>query len=286
MSIGNYIKIGEDDKILLFIKNGYPVWDSKKYLRRFTLVKNEKTHLSKVYSDNYFFDGKDGYPNYFGEKDILINRGIYYSKIVEKYANPGKVLDVGCAAGFILKGFESNGWTAYGLEPNATMCRYGNNELKLSICCGNMENYKSDHKFDLVSLIQVVGHFYDIDKAFENISQSLKKNGLVLVESWDMNSLVARVLGRYWHAYTPPSVINWFSDESLKRLFNSYGYELIDSGYPKKQINLKHALSVLKYYIPNFLFNNRLMYFLANSFGKWVINYPPIDLKWYIFRKL
>jgi len=280
------IECSEADEVLLFIKNGYPVWDNKKKFRRFTVVKNEMTHLSKVYSDEYFFSGKDGYPNYYGEKDILVNRGIYYAQIIQKYSKPGKILDVGCAAGFILKGFESCGWESYGIEPNATMSAYGKHELNLDIYTGSLENFYSDNKFDLISLIQVIGHFYDIDKAFDHISHLLNENGLVLVESWNMKSLIARVFGKHWHGYSPPSVINWFSDESITKLFSSYGFKLIDSGYPIKQINLNHALSILKHNVSNLLFNNRLMDYIAKSFGKSVINYPPVDLKWYIFKKL
>lgn len=285
MSKYDSIECCEDDSVLLFIKNGYPILESKKKFRRFTEVKNENTHLSKVYSDEYFFSGKDGYPNYFGEKDILYNRGIYYAQIIQRYLKPGKILDVGCAAGFILKGFESFGWDSYGIEPNSTMSAYGRCELNLDIYTGSLENYNSDNKFDLVSLIQVIGHFYDIDKAFEIIIRLLNENGIVLVESWNMKSLIARIFGKHWHGYSPPSVVNWFSDESIIKLFRSYGFELIESGYPMKQINLNHALSILKHNISNWLFNNRLMDYLDKSFGKSVINYPPVDLKWYIFRK-
>lgn len=280
------IKYSEDDWILLFVKNGYPVWNSKKSFRRFSIVQNEKTHLSIVYSDDYFFKGKDGYSNYLEEKEILYKSGIRYAQIMNKYTKPGKILDVGCAAGFILKGFESFGWECHGIEPNFTMSAYARDELNLDIYTGSMESYMSENKYDLVTLFQVISHFYDIDKAVKNISRLLDQNGLVLVESWNMNSLIARVLGKYWHAYSPPSVINWFSDESLTIIFSSYGFELIDSGYPKKQISLKHALSILKHNISNLLINNRLTEYLAHSFGRSVINYPPIDLKWYIFKKL
>jgi len=34
-----------------------------------------------------------------------------------------KVLDIGCAAGFILKGFEDSGWICRGIEPNETMAK-------------------------------------------------------------------------------------------------------------------------------------------------------------------
>lgn len=280
----SYFDCGEE-KLELFIKSGYPIVECNKCNRRFTLINEAETHLSQVYSDAYFFNGESGYPNYLEEKDILFNYGIYYAKIINNYAKPGKVLDVGCAAGFILKGFEHAGYTCYGIDPNATMVSYGKNELNLDIRIGSMETYATDIKFDLISLIQVIGHFYNIDNAIDNVSQLLNQNGLVLVESWNMNSFVARILGKHWHEYSPPSVINWFSDESLKKLFNNYGFELIGSGFPAKRINLKHALSILEKNSPDIFFKKKLINFLSQSLGKLVINYPPIDLKWYVFRK-
>jgi 2-polyprenyl-3-methyl-5-hydroxy-6-metoxy-1,4-benzoquinol methylase len=286
MDSGHIIKYSEDENVLLFVKNGYPVWENKKSYRRFTKVTNEVEHLSEVYSDKYFFNGRDGYPNYFDEQKILVNRGVYYAKIIQKIANPGKILDVGCAAGFILKGFERFGWECYGIEPNATMSAYGKYKLNLNIYTGSLEDYRTNHKFDLVSLIQVIGHFYDIDKAFDIITNTLNDNGIVLVESWNMKSLIARVLGKYWHAYSPPSVINWFSDESLKKLFISHGFKLIDTGYPMKQISLNHAMSLIKHNFSNMLFVNRIIDYISSLHGSSIINYPPIDLKWYIFKKL
>ena len=55
---------------------------------------------------------------------MLYNYGLRYAKIIAKYSKPGKVLDVGCAAGFILRGFKDSGWDVYGIEPNETMAGY------------------------------------------------------------------------------------------------------------------------------------------------------------------
>lgn len=275
-----------EDKFLLFSKNGYPIEDCKTCARRFAVIRDSLTHLSKVYSDEYFFEGKDGYPNYLEEKKILINYGIHYAKLIGKYTKPGKVLDVGCAAGFILKGFESLGWKGYGIDPNETMINYGKDELSLNIWKGSLETYKTENKFDLITMIQVIGHFYNVDKALENISLLSTQNGLVLVESWNMNSLVASIFGKHWHEYSPPSVINWFSDTSLEKLFNDYGFVKVDSGFPAKRINLNHALSLLEKNSPNIFFKKSLIAFLSKIVGKLVINYPPVDLKWYLFRKV
>ena len=274
-----------DDRNLLFEKNGYLIWNCNEHSYRYAQIDNKANHVSKVYNDDYFFKSNAGYPNYLDEKDILYKHGVYCAKLINKYTKPGSVLDVGCAAGFILKGFEDMGWKCTGIEPNATMGSYGRNELYLDIKTGSFEDFVTDQRFNMVSLIQVISHFYDIEKAIENISKLLQPNGIVFVESWNMDSITARLFGKHWHAYNPPSVINWFSDKSLIKFFKNNKFDLIDSGYPFKQLNLKHAISILEKSPPISLINRKILDSLKNSFGNIVINYPPIDLKWYIFRK-
>lgn len=275
----------EKNRILLLKKNGFPVWDCPTCFRRFTLIENANQHLSEVYSDNYFFNAKGGYADYLDERDILYRYGKRYAKILSRHTSPGRLLDVGCAAGFIMKGFESSGWEVHGIEPNATMTRYGKQKLHLDIQTGSFEDYSSDNQFRLISLIQVIGHLYNIDKSMVNISRLLEPKGMVLVESWNMDSWAARLFGKNWHEYNPPSVVNWFSDKSLKKLFLDYGFELIDSGHPNKQIKLGHALSIIENMTPNFLLKKKIISSLNSLLGKCNIHYPPFDLKWYIFRK-
>ena len=77
---------------------------------------NLSNHIRKVYKDDYFFGGGVGYPDYLKNKDVLINHGRKYAKIIKKYKNPGHILDIGAACGFILKGFELEGWTGTGID--------------------------------------------------------------------------------------------------------------------------------------------------------------------------
>jgi 2-polyprenyl-3-methyl-5-hydroxy-6-metoxy-1,4-benzoquinol methylase len=270
---------------LIFLKNGYPIIECKKCGLRFVDITETATHLSQVYSDKYFFEGNDGYPNYLEEKDILIRHGEYYAKKISKYSKPGSVLDVGCAAGFIMQGFENKGWEVYGIEPNKKMAEYGRSVLKLNIQEGGLETYNSSKTFDVITLIQVIGHFYDIHLALENASKLLNPEGFIIVESWNMNSLVARMLGKNWHEYCPPSVINWFSETSLQKLFTQFGFEKVESGFPRKRIRLKTALSILNRVV---LSNNnkmKLIPSIMNSIGNFTLYYPPVDLKWYVFGK-
>ena len=281
----SFIKCSEE-KVLLLTKKGYPIKECKTCGHRFTQLVDVENHLEEVYSDAYFFAGKDGYPDYLREKDLLYRSGLNYAKILSKYTDPGKVLDVGCAAGFILKGFEKSGWSCYGVEPNDTMASFGRTELNLDIWTGGLETYKSNQKFDLVSLIQVIGSLYDPDKALSTISGLLNKEGLVIVESWDMKSFAARIMGKNWHEYCPPSVITWFSDKTLTRLFGYYGFELIAKGRPVKRININHGLTLFDESFPKFPLKRQILKFFSRTVGKYNMRYPPVDLKWYLFRKL
>jgi len=274
-----------DSKKQLFVKNGYQIFECTICLHRFVEVSDHKNHITNVYSDSYFFDGKSGYPNYLDEKAVLISAGKRYAKLISKYTIPGNLLDVGCAAGFIMKGFEEEGWHCDGIEPNDTMASYGRSEMRLNIHTGSFEEYTTNKKYDLISLIEVIGHFHDLDKALKNISGMLNVGGFVLVESWNMNSAVAKLLGSNWYEYSPPSVLHWFSDFALSQQFNNGGFQLIAKGHPQKRINVKHALSILDERLPRFIFKKELIKRANLLAGKFTLIYPLHDLKWYLFKK-
>lgn len=276
----------KEEKTVYLEKNGFLIKECKVCGHRFAKIPEIKNHIKDVYSDDYFLAGKQGYPNYLNEKDILIKSGIKYAKLLSKYASPGKVLDVGCAAGFILKGFEQSGWECFGLEPNYTMASFGRNELNLDIVTGNLESFETSERFHLINMIQVIGHFINLDEAFKNLSRLLIQNGLVLVESWDMASGYAKLMGKNWHEYSPPSVINWFSDNTMIQLFNHYNFELVAKGRPSKRINIKHGLSLFDEITPEFFFKKKFINFFKNTIGKYNIIYPPLDVKWYLFKKM
>jgi 2-polyprenyl-3-methyl-5-hydroxy-6-metoxy-1,4-benzoquinol methylase len=272
-----------EEKVPVFNKYGYEILECKVCNHRFIRIDNDfEAHLRDVYSDAYFFDGKAGYPNYLDNKGILIKHGANYAKIISRFIDkPGSILDVGSSAGFILKGFEQSGWNCSGIEPNKTMAEYCIKEFGIDVQIGSLETYEADKKFDLITLLQVIGHFQDIDKAMRKTHNLLKTDGLVLVESWNRNSIIARLFGRYWHEYYPPSVIHWFSDRTLIDLFDFYGFTFISKGLPLKRINLKHAISL----IAGEKAPKKIINLLEKSIGKLPVVYPPVDLRWYVFKK-
>jgi SAM-dependent methyltransferase len=255
-----------------------PLRDCTVCRHRFAEVAADEEHVARVYDDTYFFGGEAGYSNYTAEGELLIERGKMYAEKLSKYAKPGRVLDVGAACGFLLKGFTERGWTGTGLEPNAGMVRIAREETGVDVVRGSLEGSALDRKFDLVSMIQVAGHFYDPVKAFKRAHEMLNVNGLLLVESWNRESISARLFGRHWHEYSPPSVLQWFSLRGLTGFLAGIGFEQVASGRPSKKIKGSHAKSLLRYRIGD----NFLLKLVPDSLN---IPYPSEDLFWALYRK-
>src|SRR3990172_2947633 len=119
----------QEKKILIFKKNGYVIRECETCGHQYAEIPDSDTHVARVYSDQYFFGGQAGYPDYLQDQDSLTRTGIWYGKLLSKYTKPGELLDVGCAAGFVLKGLVQSGWIGHGIEPNERMARYGREEL-------------------------------------------------------------------------------------------------------------------------------------------------------------
>lgn len=253
--------------------------DCVKCSHRFAEISADEKHVAKVYDDSYFNGGGAGYSDYSAESEMLVERGKMYSEKLKKLlVETGKILDVGAAAGFILQGFIDEGWSGIGLEPNAEIAKIGRDEFNLDIRQGSLESFKTDEKFDLVSMIQVVAHFYEPRKAFENTSNLLNDDGFLLIETWNRESFSARLFGRNWHEYSPPSVLQWFSLDGLTKFLEDVGFEKVSHGRPSKKISGKHAKSLLKYRVGD----NILLKIIPDGFN---FPYPSEDLFWALYRK-
>lgn len=231
----------------LFTTHGYDILGCRECGHRFTPPERTPDHVARVYGDDYFFGGGAGYADYVSEATLLRERGVGYARLLRRHVSAGTVLDVGAAAGFVLEGFLSEGWRGRGIEPNSRMCTAANERLGSLVDVGTLESYESPRTYDLVAMIQVVGHFPDPRQALARAAELTRPGGSWLIETWDRDSWTARVSGRWWHPYSPPSALHWFSRSGLQRLAGSLGFTEVAWGHPRRWINLGHARSILEY---------------------------------------
>ncbi len=269
----------------VFQKNDHWILECVTCGHRCAEITRRDDHIERVYGATYFEGGKAGYPNYLAFKDNLVFYGRRYAKLLERFMEPGTIFDVGTAAGFILRGFEESGWIGSGIEPNPQMAEYARDILGLDVETGSLEKLKRDERYDLISMIQVIAHFIDPREALQVAARITGSRGFWLIETWNRESRIARIMGRSWHEYSPPSVLHWFTLEGLGRLVSQFGFEEVARGRPFKRIDAKHLKSILK---------NGLDGSTVGRFVAWVLSlvpngfsfpYPGDDIFWVLYRR-
>jgi 2-polyprenyl-3-methyl-5-hydroxy-6-metoxy-1,4-benzoquinol methylase len=278
----------------LFQKHNFWIRECTICRHRFAEIDKHQAHISQhvtqIYSDAYFQGGGAGYPDYLAESSILRQHGQRYGKLLSRYRPPGRVLDVGAAAGFILQGLVDSGWQGQGLEPNPQMAKYAQQQLKLKMEVGALEQLKVEDleesdRYDLVTFIQVIAHFFDLQQALAVASEYTKKDGFWLIETWNYHSFMAQVFAENWHEYSPPSVLHWFAPQTLTQLAAQYGFHEVARGQPSKWINAAHAKSLLRYKLAGSAMGNLAVKGLNVVPDRLALPYPAEDLLWMLFKR-
>ncbi|MBM4395998.1 MAG: class I SAM-dependent methyltransferase [Deltaproteobacteria bacterium] len=201
-----------------------------------------------LYDEAYFRGAAHGgYPDYLADEELhRRNARDRLGWISEAgLAVPGALLDVGCAAGFVLDEARIAGWRVAGVDLSPFAIRVARDRFGLRVWGRLAEVDAPDGTFDVVTFFQVLEHMPDPAAALAKAARLLRPGGLLLVETWDRDSLVARWLGRLWQQVTPPSVVFLFGRESLGRLLAVSGFGEITSRAVAKRVRLRHALALL-----------------------------------------
>jgi SAM-dependent methyltransferase len=268
-----------------FEASGYWIRQCGSCGHQFAELSDASGHVQRQYGDKYFTGGGAGYSNYLQEERLLVHRGRWYARRVRRFCRSGSVCDVGAAAGFTLAGFREAGWEPFGIEPNAKMAEYARQRLNICVHATSLEEWQPNCAFDLVLMLQVLPHFVDPGRALQKAAQAVRPGGQLLIETWDRSSWTARLCGKGWHEYSPPSVLHWFSRAGLTQLAHQAGFAQVASGRPSKWINAGHAKSVLQHKAASSL-TNRLAFGVARLIPDRVaIPYIAEDLFWALFRR-
>lgn len=271
---------------MVFLKSGHQILECAQCSHRFCSILDakQKSHVENHYGDDYFHGGGAGYANYLDEGRLVRNHGRRYAKILARNMEPGTILDIGSAAGFFLQGILDNDWTGKGIEPNGKMAAFAREELGLHVETGTFERYQTEERFDLVTMVQVIAHFLDPLEAVKKAASLLKPDGHLLIETWNRKSWTAKVFGKNWHEYSPPTVLQWFDPKGLNYLAETAKMRLVAQGRPTKWLDGGHAKSLIKYILRDsrVSFSLPLLKVIPDGLP---IPYPSEDLVWMLFQK-
>ncbi len=136
----------------------------------------------------------------------------------------GRLLDVGCACGFLLVAARERGFSVQGVELSAWAAEYARREFGLSVWQGSLEDAPLEPgTWDVVVMADVIEHLDDPRAALAKIHQLLVPGGRVLILTPDLGSLAARVAGAHWWGLLDDHY-HYFTRSALRRLLETEGF--------------------------------------------------------------
>lgn len=185
-------------------------------------------------------------PNYLEELDILA-----------RHREPGRLLDVGCNMGMLLRLARDRGWEAVGVEPSPALASLAREELDLPVHQDFLHEISPDDtgRFDAVALSDVLEHITDPLPFLRDARRFLAPGGILFVKvpnaRWNLlKQRVLALVGRrprqgVWDAYE--HVVH-YTDTTLSRLLSDAGFAVVQMTHGRPvQVPVWH-LHVGRYY--------------------------------------
>jgi len=157
-------------------------------------------------------------------------------------ANGRSLLDVGAYLGVFVEAAAAAGWDAWGVEPSSWAAAEAR-KRGLNVIEGTQDALElRDHRFDVVTMWDVIEHFDDPSAELCKAHQRLKPGGWLVVHTMDINSLFARMMGERW-PWLMEMHLYYFSKKSLAAMLVKNGFSVVWSGAQGRYLRLGYLTS-------------------------------------------
>jgi len=188
----------------------------------------DAAELSALYGDDYFERWGIDAPERLAEvrtmKEDTYRR--FFDEI-RRQRDTGRLLDLGCALGFLLGVAREFGFDAYGLDPNRAAIAEAGREFGDRVQAGTLDGgVFAGIDFDVVTMIDVLEHVPDPVALLRVVAARVAPGGIVAAVLPDTGSAIARLMGRRWPHYNAEHLFYW-SNACLRRFLEAEGWRVL-----------------------------------------------------------
>ena len=215
----------------------FPAVECRRCHLRFLSVQPGAEALAELYSPEYFQRdfrcGRVAGSSFDEDSFREENRGLLDE--FARWSAPGRLLEVGCAGGWLLKHAIERGWQAQGVELSKVAADHARS-LWLDVHHGDlMSAHLPAASFNLVYMGDVLEHVPNCRTVVSECARLLEPGGLLYLRGpVTTNSLarslalaVCRSTGRTITLREPPYHLWEFTPRTLARLFEACGFEVV-----------------------------------------------------------
>jgi 2-polyprenyl-3-methyl-5-hydroxy-6-metoxy-1,4-benzoquinol methylase len=160
-------------------------------------------------------------------------------KVWNKPRESTTLLEIGSSEGLFLEQARNFGYKVMGVEPNEKTAMYAREHLGIDVRTATLAEagIESD-SVDIVVMFHVIEHLLDPNFEIAKIRDILKKDGLLVIETPNINSLPFKLLRKKWRQFIPDHY--WFfSEKTISSLLEKHGFKILQIKSVGKKVSLQ-----------------------------------------------
>jgi 2-polyprenyl-3-methyl-5-hydroxy-6-metoxy-1,4-benzoquinol methylase len=196
--------------------------------------------LQSLYGSGYFKSQTGiGYEDYLAdERHTRQDAEDILRQLPIKPNGARRLLDAGCAHGFLLDEARKQGWETCGIDVNPEAHYHATKVLGLNVFCGSLEEARFEGEyFDAVTVIGTLEHLRDPVSLIREANRIMKKGGFLVITTINTEQPVRLF------RLIPPEHIFYFSASNLTRLLKSHGFETINCHRHGERFRIAYLIS-------------------------------------------
>lgn len=179
--------------------------------------------MPSVEETRKFYQKEFQYPTGLTNEKLIRKRGRIILENLKKISPNGKtLLDVGSGYGYFLDEANKLDIRGMGIEPSRQLYRYSQKHYQVEVINTDLEGYSQSKfkkgKFDFITIIHTIEHVAHPEKMIRRALRLLVKNGILFIETPNVNSHLFYVLKSSYDFLTPPDHKWLFSKKSFQAM--------------------------------------------------------------------
>lgn len=183
--------------------------------------------LKNLYGANYF--AGDEYRDYIADRPVIERQSRSRLKTLLTHVDgPGRkhLLEIGCAYGFFLTVARTRFGSVQGIDISESAATFARDELRLNVASGDFMSMETPKETSVICMWDTIEHLDRPGEYIRKASDLLPVGGTLAVTTGDLGSAIARWRGAKWRQIHPPTHLQYFSRETLRRLLEKNNFRI------------------------------------------------------------
>jgi SAM-dependent methyltransferase len=191
-------------------------------------------HFDDIYSGEYWtsYNVEVGEPDIHDRVDEFLEISKERIERLTRFQQGGKLLDVGCSMGFLVKAASDIGFDAIGIDLSEQTLAEGREKFEVDLMRSTLNDLPTDQKYDVITCYNTIEHLRDPEGLLKDMVNRLSPLGIVVIGTHDIESGSHQRERRLWKHIMPTEHLYYFRRDDLVSLGERIGLSAIHADKP------------------------------------------------------